>query len=81
MVRRAAERLGERFSKAVRQKIEEIALRPEVYGNRSNKSFREAKVGFFPYLIVYKVKKRAKEIYISSIHHMKRNPSTKYRKE
>ncbi|MBI3235037.1 MAG: type II toxin-antitoxin system RelE/ParE family toxin [Bacteroidetes bacterium] len=29
--------LGERFIKAVRQKIEEIAVHPEVYGSRSNK--------------------------------------------
>ncbi|MDQ3681961.1 MAG: type II toxin-antitoxin system RelE/ParE family toxin [Bacteroidota bacterium] len=57
--------LGERFIKAVRQKIEEIILHPEAYGSRSNKTFREAKVEFFPYLIVYKINKRTKEIYIS----------------
>lgn len=46
--------LGERFIKAVRQKIEEIALHPEVYGSRNYKTFREAKVDFFPCLIVIK---------------------------
>ena len=72
--------LGERFIKAVRRKIEEIAVHPEVYGSRSNKTFREAKVDFFPYLVVYKVNKRSKELYISSIHHTKKHPQKKYRK-
>lgn len=44
--------LGERFLIAVRKKIEEIALHPEVYSSKSRKKFREAKVDFFPYLIV-----------------------------
>ena len=61
--------LGERFVKAVRKKIEEIILYPEVYGGRSSKKFREAQVEFFPYLIVYKMNKLTKVIYISSIHH------------
>ena len=73
--------LGERFLKAARKKIEEIALHPGVYGSKGNKKFREAPVDFFPYLIVYKVNKRKKEIYISSIHHTKKHPRKKYRKE
>ena len=73
--------LGERFINAVRKKIEEIVLHPEIYGSKSNKKFREAKVDFFPYSIVYKVNKRKKEIYISSIHHAKKSPQKKYRKE
>lgn len=73
--------LGERFIKAVRQKIEAIALHPERYGSRSNKKFREAKVEFFPYLIVYKINKRTKKLYISSIHHTKKHPQKKYRDE
>lgn len=73
--------LGERFIKAVRKKIEEIVQRPEVYGSKGRKKFREAKVDFFPYLIVFKVNKRAKELYISSIHHTKKDPLRKYREE
>ena len=53
--------LGERYLKAVRKKIEEIVLHPEAYSSKSNKRFREARVDFFPYLIVYKVSKRKKE--------------------
>jgi plasmid stabilization system protein ParE len=73
--------LGEQFLKAVRQKIEDIVSHPEVYSSKSNKRFREARVDVFPYLIVYKISKRKKEIYISSIHHAKKHPRKKYRKE
>jgi hypothetical protein len=73
--------LGERFLKAIRQKIEEIALHPEVYGSRSSKKFKEAQVDFFPYLIVYRMNKRNKVLYISSIHHTMKDPKKKYRKE
>ena len=73
--------LGERFLKAVRKKIEEIVLHAEAYSSKSNKRFREARVDFFPYLIVYKINKRKKEIYISSIHHAKKHPDKKYKKE
>lgn len=73
--------LGENFLKAIRKKIEEISLHPEVYGSKQNKMFREAAVDIFPYLIIYKINKRKKEIYISSIHHNKKHPHKKYRKE
>lgn len=73
--------LGERFLNAVRKKIEEIVLIPEAYGSKGHKKFREAEVNIFPYLIVYKLNKRKKEIYISSIHHSKKHPRKKYRKE
>jgi len=72
--------LGERFSNAIRGKIEQILLRPQVYGSRGNKKFREAKVEFFPYVIVYKINERKKEIYISSIHHNSKHPKKKFRK-
>ncbi|MEO7800421.1 MAG: type II toxin-antitoxin system RelE/ParE family toxin [Ginsengibacter sp.] len=73
--------LGERFLQAVRKKIEEIVLQPEAYGTKGNKKFREAEISIFPYLLVYKLNKRKKEIYISSIHHSKKHPRKKYRKE
>jgi len=65
--------LGERFLKTVRQKIEIIALQPEAHGSRGNTKFKEVKVEFFPYLIVYRIRKRSKEVYIVSIHHTKKN--------
>ena len=72
--------LGERFIKAVRFKIDEIVQHPETYGSRDRKEFREAMIDFFPYLIVYKIQKRKKLIFISSIHHSKKHPRKKYRK-
>jgi len=72
--------VGERFMKAVRLKIEEIIVHPETYGSRDRKEFREAKVDYFPYLIVYKIKKRKGQIYISSIYHTSRDPRKKYRR-
>jgi plasmid stabilization system protein ParE len=72
--------LGERFIKEVRKKIDEILVNPEVYSNKGSKAFREANVDYFPYLIVYKIDKKEKEIYITSIHHTKKHPRKKYRK-
>ena len=72
--------LGERFIKAVERKIKQILQNPEFYGRKSNKLFREAEVETFPYLVVYKIKKSQKVIYITSIHHTKKHPQNKYRK-
>ena len=36
--------LGERFGKAIRQKLQQIAGHPEAFGSRSNMKFREASV-------------------------------------
>jgi plasmid stabilization system protein ParE len=72
--------LGDRFTKAVRQKIEAITINPEAYSSKGNKNYREALVDFFPYLIVYKLFKKKKEIFILSIHHAKKHPRKKYRK-
>jgi plasmid stabilization system protein ParE len=73
--------LGERFLKAVRNKIEKIALNPKAYGYKNNKYFREAKIEFFPYLIVYRIHRQTEQIFISSIHHTSKHPGKKYRKE
>ena len=72
--------LGERYLKSIREKIEEILMSPEVYGSRGNTLYREAKVDNFPYMIIYKMSKRKKEIYISAIHHTSKNPRNKFRK-
>lgn len=72
--------LGKRFLQAVREKINEIVLYPEVYGSRGNKLYREAKVNHFPFLIVFRINKRKKEIYVVSIHHTSKHPRKKYRR-
>ncbi|MGN6293134.1 MAG: type II toxin-antitoxin system RelE/ParE family toxin [Chitinophagaceae bacterium] len=72
--------LGERFLKAVKEKIDEIVEHPEVYGHRGNKIYREAKVDDFPYAIIYKLDKRKRKIYINAAHHMSKHPRKKFRK-
>jgi len=72
--------LGERFIKAVERKIKQILQNPEVYGRKSSKLFREAEVETFPYLVIYKMSKLKREIYITSILHTKKHPRKKYRK-
>jgi ParE toxin of type II toxin-antitoxin system, parDE len=47
--------LGDRFRKAVQNKIEEIILNSEIYGSKGSKNFREAQLDIFPYLLVYKI--------------------------
>jgi hypothetical protein len=71
--------LGERFLKTVREKMQTIAQSPETYGHKGGKSYPEAKVDDFPYLIVYKVFPKMKRIFISAIHHEKLDPKKKYR--
>ena len=53
--------LGERFLKAVHNKIAEIISNPEAFGSRTNKNFREASLDIFPYLIVYRINKRKRK--------------------
>lgn len=72
--------LGEKFINAVDKKIKAILQNPDIYGSKGVKSIREAQVDKFPYLVVYKVNKQKKEIYITSIHHTKKHPRSKYRK-
>jgi len=72
--------LGERFITAIGAKVKQILQNPEAYSSKGNKSFREAEVDRFPYLIAYKIRKRKKEIFITSIHHTKKHPRKKYRK-
>jgi plasmid stabilization system protein ParE len=74
------EGLGERFLSAFRSKMEQIAQRPEVYGEKAKKKYREAALDVFPFSIVYKVYKREKKIFVISIQHHKRHPKNKYRK-
>jgi plasmid stabilization system protein ParE len=72
--------LGDRFALAVTNKILEIVTTPLVFGAKSNRSFREASVGAFPFIIVYRVYPDKNEIVIASIHHAKKHPKRKYRK-
>ena len=69
--------LGERFLSAIRTKLDEIAKRPEAFGERSRKGYREAQVDTFPYSIVYKIYKEERIIFVNSIHNHKKHPRKK----
>lgn len=71
--------LGYEFLNSIENKISEIIKHPHTFGSKGNPRYREALVNKFPYIIVYKVYEKKKEIFISSIHHTKKSPRKKYR--
>ncbi len=71
--------LGNRFFLSVDATIKLLQSKPEIFGYE-RKPFREASVTFFPFVLVYKIYKRKRLIYVSSIFHTSRNPHMKYRK-
>ena len=71
--------LGARFERMVGLHIQQISDAPENY-HYSKVPYREVSTEGFPYVIVYKINKRKKLIFISAIYHTKRNPKYKYRK-
>ncbi len=74
------EGLGEQFLADVRNKIKVIFANPEIFSVKSKQGYREAKLDDFPYTVVYRILKKRKVIFISSIHHQSRHPRMKYRK-
>lgn len=72
--------LGKEFIKSVSDKLDEIVAQPQTFGQRSKIGYREAKVKTFPYLIIYKIYKQKKTIFVNAIHHTSRNPRKKYGK-
>jgi ParE toxin of type II toxin-antitoxin system, parDE len=65
------EGLGYEFLDAIERKIAEIVYHPETFGSKGNPNYREALLDRFPFVIVYKIYKRKKEIFISAVHHTK----------
>lgn len=77
----AKEGLGERFLKMVRAKLEQIGNHPEAFSQKTKSGYREAAVEIFPYIIVYKLYKKDKVIFINSVIHQKRHPRRRIRKK
>jgi len=71
------EELGNRFEKAVYEKLSEIQKYPERYPQK-RKPYRETGIKKFPFLIVYEFDKLKNTIFIISIFHTSRNPKYKY---
>ncbi|MCY7310122.1 MAG: type II toxin-antitoxin system RelE/ParE family toxin [Chitinophagaceae bacterium] len=72
--------LGYRFEIVVEGKIREIMNNLEKYPKRMG-LYREAPVGGFPYVIVYRINKMLERIFVSSLFHTSRNPKRKYRRD
>ena len=72
--------LGELFALAVRKKLAAIALSPDLASKKKG-PFYETQLGKpFPFVIIFIVDKKQREIVITSIFHTSRNPKYKYRK-
>lgn len=74
------EGLGYEFLDAIENTITEIIANPEAFGSKGNPFYREALVKKFPYVIVYRIYKKKREIFISAVHHTKKSPQKKYRR-
>ncbi len=74
------EGLGSRFAEAVRNKLNYIALNPDLFARKKG-NFHETQLGKpFPFVIIFLVDKKLKQIIITSIFHTSRHPKNKYKK-
>jgi plasmid stabilization system protein ParE len=69
--------LGDRFLNEIAEHIRKIEQTPIRFPIRF-KSYREASVPVFPFLIIYRINERKKIIRIVSVFHTSRNPTKKY---
>ena len=72
--------LGDTFLIAINEKVKQVCDNPELFSEKSKRGFFEAVLKDFPYTVVYKIYKKEKIIVITSIHHQKKHPKSKYRK-
>ena len=71
------EGLGDRFKDAVYKSIAQIEESP-TKGIKRKDPYREAIVRIFPFLIIYRIETKTKQIFVHSIFHTRRNPREKY---
>jgi plasmid stabilization system protein ParE len=70
--------LGDRFVKEITTRFRKIETNPFRFSKRY-KTYHEAIVPVFPYLIIYKVLKRKNSIRIVSIFHTSLDPKKKFK--
>jgi hypothetical protein len=66
------------FLTPAEKEMAEIVLHPATYSSKGNSHYRDAAIERFPYIIVYRIYKRKKEIFISAVNHVKKSPRKKY---
>ena len=70
--------LGDRFLNEILDRLHQIELNPDRFPTRF-KSYKEAPVNTFPFLLIYRISKKSNLIRVVSVFHTARNPKTKYR--
>ena len=70
--------LGDRFLKEVVSRLKKIEQSPDKYPTRF-KTYKEATIPIFPYLVVFRIARKSKSIRIVSVFHTSLNPKKKYK--
>jgi plasmid stabilization system protein ParE len=70
--------LGDRFITEVRRRIQQIEQNPERFPTRY-KSYKEAPVSVFPYLIIYRLNRKKRSARIVSVFLTSLNPKKKFK--
>lgn len=70
---------GLKFLQYLEEQLAQLCRRAENYPVTRG-YFRELYIRLYPYIIVYRIKKREGILFINSIFHTSRNPAEKYRK-
>lgn len=69
--------LGVGFIREIEKVLSQIEVNPFLYSVKKLQ-FREALVKTFPYIIIYKINAKQKQIMVLSVFHTSRNPIRKY---
>lgn len=70
--------LGDRFLAEVLKVFQKIEDNPDRYSTRI-RSYKEVSVETFPFLVIFRVSKKANQVRVVSVFHTARNPTKKYR--
>ena len=70
--------LGDRFLNKILDRLHQIELNPDRFPTRF-RSYKEAPVDTFPFLVIYRVSKKSSIVRLVSVFHTSRNPKKKYR--
>ena len=72
--------LGEKFIAAIDRHVIQICNNPEYY-SKTGKYYRQVAVDGFPFVIVYQYFPQKAFVHITAIHHYRKHPRKKYRKQ
>ena len=69
--------LGDRFIEKVLHTLHRIKQNPEAFSTKY-KSYREVKIERFPFVIIYRIDKKKKSVFVVSVFHTSQHPRNKY---